>query len=248
MSCSPLFNAITACALTIKDETLAAFLDRSSPAPARPLAPKIRLYWRVDSFASSHAWAGSLGEQPLHLVIVDRREVRVVDAHGEERVRRQEADQLVSLGTQRLARRLGGHRDGHDQAGWAGLAHRADRGPHGCPGRQAVVDKDHCPTGQVGRWPSPTQSLLAAAGLGALLVGENAEHPPGHAEFARKRLVHELGAIGRYSSERELWLYGDADLPGNQHIQVDPERARHRRRHGHATARNAHHERVLSTV
>jgi hypothetical protein len=49
-----------------------------------------------------------------------------VDARGEERVRRQEADQIVSLGTQRLARRLGGHRDGDRQAGWARLANRLD--------------------------------------------------------------------------------------------------------------------------
>src|SRR5713226_3118395 len=61
------------------------------------------------------------------------------------------------------------------------------------PGRRR---QDHRPTGHLGRWPSPTQSLLAAAVLGALLVGQNAEHPLGHAEFARKRLVHVPRAIG----------------------------------------------------
>ncbi len=43
------FNAHHGVRAYHKDETLAAFLDRSYPAPARPLVPKICQYWRVDS-------------------------------------------------------------------------------------------------------------------------------------------------------------------------------------------------------
>ena len=88
--CSTLLSPSTAYALTIKDETLAAFLDRSYPAPARPLVPKICQYWRVDSGRSHPHTRGRApsASSRLHLVVVDRREVRVVDAHGEERVRR----------------------------------------------------------------------------------------------------------------------------------------------------------------
>ena len=82
-----------------------------------------------------------------------------------------------------------------------------------------------------------TESLLATAGLGALLVGQNAERPGGHAEFSSECRVQEPCTVGRHSSEGELWLHGGAHLSRNDHIQVGSERTSNLRGHGHAAAR-----------
>jgi hypothetical protein len=166
----------------------------------------------------------------------------------EERVRRQQADQLVNFGTQRLACWPGRHRHGHHQTSRVSTTNRTDRGQHGCPGRKAVVDQDHCPTGEAGRRTSPAQSRLAAAGLGALLVGQNAEHPRGHAEFSGEYRVQEPRTVGGHRSEGELRLDGGAHLSRNYDIQLGPERTSNLRSHGHATARNAEHQHVLPAV
>ncbi len=61
------FNAITACPLTINDETVAAFLDRSYPRrPGRSFPRSVYIGGLTAGAQISRAWTGSLGEQPLH--------------------------------------------------------------------------------------------------------------------------------------------------------------------------------------
>src|SRR5258708_36381800 len=61
------FNAITACPLTINDETVAAFLDRSYPRrPGRSFPRSVYIGGVTAGAPNPRAWAGSPGAQPPH--------------------------------------------------------------------------------------------------------------------------------------------------------------------------------------
>ena len=141
------------------------------------LAPRSVL--RVSRLKTISTWFNQLAE------------VGVVRAQRPEAGRGFQADDFVAVGGEVLQRFGRRDRDGQDQPGGAGAAHRPQRHAHGGTGRDAVIDHDRGTSGDRNRRPVAAIDPAAPLDLRPLPGGFGLDVALGDAEAGDHRVIAE---------------------------------------------------------
>ncbi|VTZ27142.1 hypothetical protein MPC1_4780003 [Methylocella tundrae] len=185
-----------------------------------------------------------------NLLIAHLSEVVVEKADGPKKLRRLQTNQGVGL-LAKLTDRVGGsYRDGENKLRGSALAYCAQGGLHRRAGRDAIVDDDHCLSGNLRPGAFAYVALSAALDLsefvpaGRVEFGARDAHAPDHVIIAND---DGRGAID-HCSHRQLRLRRHADLADKNKVERRVERRRDLRRDRQAATRQCENHRLLALV
>jgi hypothetical protein len=198
---------------------------------------------RKASAASWAAWVVSLCQRAKAFPSGGLRKLAVPLAHRPERARRRGAHHLVGVGSKLPAGLFGphGHRD--DQLAGALLPDRGDRGTHGRPRREAVVDDDHRSSPKRCGWARAAIEALAAHQLGLFTLDRGGQGFGRNAHAGRR--VHHTHAAARDRAHRKLLVAGIAELADHEDVQRRLQCMGDLEPDGDTAARQCEHEQVL---
>jgi hypothetical protein len=184
-------------------------------------------------------------EQLLDLALVGRTEIGVVDTNGHKWIGLFHSDDGVGFGTQGSAggRRCDGH--GHHDLLWMLFPHCADRGAHGGPCSQPVVDQNDGSPGDLGRRMSTSQALFLSLGLRHLVCRDRLQELWRDTSFANNVVVQVATASRSDRADGELGLVGRAELARHDDVQLGVQSRGDLCANGHTAARYGQDQDIL---
>lgn len=181
------------------------------------------------------------GEQRANLIVHGGFEFAIELADGGERFRALERDELVHLLADLLAGSGGSHRNSNDHAA-GDRTQRANRGPHGRAGRQAIIDHDDGAAGELGSGPALAISDLAAADFLLLASNDRIQHFTADRIQPQHLIVQHDDATAGHRAHREFRFEGHAQLAHDKDIHRQVEFDGDLVGHGNASARQCQHD------
>jgi hypothetical protein len=166
----------------------------------------------------------------------------------EEGLRLVQGNDLVGLGSQRVAclGRTNGY--GHHNARRAAVAQGAHRRAHRRARRQSVInDNDGSALDSWSR-PSISETFLSATRLGHFLSGYGLQELVCDARLLYQRIIQVAPAVRRNCANSKLRLERSAQFAGYHDVQVRLETASDFSRYWHSSAWDAEYEHILASV
>jgi hypothetical protein len=183
----------------------------------------------------------------MDLLVRGLREVFVPEPNGVERLRGDGANDVVCRLTQRVTGLRRRDRDGDDDASRVFLAQCRDADPHAGAGREAVVNENHGPAGDIGERSIAAVLALTPVELALLGLSDTLYIAVAQAKLRNHRRIDELYAAARNRPHCELLVARNAELADDEHVEWYVEGPSDFERNRNTTARQREHQNVRAT-